>query len=398
MTQNETTMGNVLDNIYAQGPGPGGYGPDFQALFNYLLSLSAGDQANALFVYNEISGEEHAQLQQTTLDILNPFNGFMGQRLDQAKTSQGSVGFAAFGGSQYAQASAIMSDASQGMTRGDSGVSLWARGYGQKLSADGDLEAPGYDQDTGGVVGGVDFAIGQNAIAGAALGWSSTDVSFNTPGDNANVDTFQVGAYGSYGFGRFYVDGELAGAFHDLSTTRFLNLPNPPGGAVAGANYNARSFSANGEFGAVWRSGNFIFQPNAGLIFTDVDTDSFIESGAGDFNLIVGDSSATSLASSLGARFATQFKAGGMNIMPELSASWRHEFDDDHQSFTAAFPDDPASTFNIISSKIDPNSALIGAGVTAGVTRNVELFLNYNGLLNSDVDVHNGSAGLRATW
>jgi uncharacterized protein with beta-barrel porin domain len=401
MTQNETTMGNVLDDIYALGPGAGGYGTDFAALFDYLLSLGNNPQdiASALAIYNELDGAEHAQLQQTTLDILNPFNGFMGQRLDQAKTSQGGVGFAAFGGgNQYAQAAAVMSDASPGMTRGDSGFSLWARGYGQTLRADGDPEAPGYDQNTGGAVGGVDLAIGQNSIIGAAAGWSTTDVDFKTPGDKASVDSFQVGAYGSAGFGRFYLDAEVAGAFHDLSTTRFLNLPNPPGGMVAGADYNARSLAANGEFGAVWRSGNFIFQPNAGVMFTDVDTDAIIESGAGDFNLIIHDSSAQSLASSVGARFATQFRAGGMNIMPEISGAWRHEFDDDRQTFTAAFPDDPTSTFNIISSKINPDSALVEAGVTAGVTKNVEIFLNYNGLLNSDVDVHNGSAGLRATW
>lgn len=398
MTQNEMSVGDVLDKIYALGPGPGGYGTDFSALFDYLLSLTGGEQGDALFVYNEISGEEHAQLQQTTLDILNPFNTFMGQRLDMAKTSQGGVGFAALGGSQYAQATSVMSDASPGMARGPSGISLWARGYGQRLTADGDVEAPGYHQDTGGAAGGIDLALGENSVVGAAGGWSTTDVKFKTPGDKANVDSWEVGAYGSLGLGRFYLDGELAGAFHDLTTTRFLNLPNPPGGAVAGANYNARSFSANGEFGAVWRSGNFIFQPNAGVMFTDVDTDTFIESGGGDFDLIVHDQSAQSLASSLGARFATQFKAGGMNIMPEVSAAWRHEFDDDRQTFTAAFPDDPTSTFNIISSKINADSALVEAGVTAGVTKNVELFLNYNGLLNSDVDVHNGSAGLRATW
>lgn len=399
MTQNEMSVGDVLDDIYALGPGPGGYGTDFAALFDYLLSLGAGDEELALAIYNELGGAEHAQLQQTTLDILNPFNTSMGQRLDAAKTTQGNFGFASFGGSQYAANSAIMTDAASGAAgRSGSGVSLWARGFGQMLDVDGDPEAPGYDQDTGGVVGGIDFAVGQNSLIGVAAGWSTTDVDFSTPGDNADVDSFQVGAYGSAGFGRFYLDAEVAGAFHDLTTTRVLNLPNPPGGTVAGANYDARSLSATAEFGGVWRSGNWLFQPNAGLAFTDVDTDTFIESGAGDFNLIVNGSDAQSLASTLGARIATQFKSGGMRIMPEISASWRHEFEDDRQSFTAAFPDDPSSTFTIISSKISEDSALVGAGVTAGVSRSVEIFVNYNGLLNSDVDVHNGSAGLRATW
>jgi len=398
MTQNEASVAGVLDNIYALGTGVGGYGPDMADLFNFLLSLGVGDEAEALAAYNEISGAEHAQLQQTTLEILNPFNTFMGQRLDEAKASMGGMGFAQNMFPQYAQASTVMTDTSPGLVHGSSGISLWARGFGQTLSVDGDPEAPGYDQDSAGAVGGLDVAINNNAILGFALGWSNTNVDFNTPGDSADIDSFQVGGYGSVGFGHFYLDAEAAGAFHSLSTTRFLNLPTPPGGAVAGADYDARSFSASGEFGGVWSSGKWLFQPNAGIMFTDVDSESFIESGAGDFNLIVGSASAQSLASKAGLRVAGQFKTGGVTLMPEFSAAWRHEFDDDRQTFTAAFPDDPSSTFNIISSKISPDSALLGAGLTAGLSENFELFINYNGLLNQDVDVHNGSAGFRVAW
>ncbi len=392
---NEASVGAALDAVY-NNPVVPNYGPDMTKLFNYLLSLNGGEAGDALFVYNELSGEEHAQLQQTTLDILNPFDTFMGHRLDGAKASLGGAGWAQNGGHQYAQASAVMSDASHGVARGDSGVSLWAEGYGQTLDDKGNVEAPGYRQNTGGAAGGVDFTIGSNALAGAALGWSSTDVKFKTPGDKANVDSFQVGAYGSYGFGRFYLDAQASGAFDSLSTTRLLSLPF--GAMVAGANYDARSVSANAELGAVWHAGSFAFQPNAGVLFTDTSSNSFIESGAGDFNLIVGDTSAQSLASSLGMRASAQFKAGGMTIVPEASGNWRHEFDDDHHTFTAAFPNDPTSTFNIISSKISPDSALVEAGVTAGVTKGLELFVDYNGLYNSDITVHNGSAGLRATW
>lgn len=85
-------------------------------------------------------------------------------------------------------------------------------------------------------------------------------------------------------------------------------------------------------------------------------------------------------------------------VLPEFSLYWRHEFEDSRQSFTAAFPDDPLGAFTIISSHISDDSMVLGAGLTAGVSSNVEVFLNYNGLFNSDVEVHNGSLGLRATW
>jgi outer membrane autotransporter protein len=85
-------------------------------------------------------------------------------------------------------------------------------------------------------------------------------------------------------------------------------------------------------------------------------------------------------------------------IIPELSGAWRHDFGDDRQTFTAAFPDDPAATFKVVSSKISQDSALVGAGITVALAKNFELVLNYSGLLNPDVDVHNGSFGFRVTW
>jgi outer membrane autotransporter protein len=90
--------------------------------------------------------------------------------------------------------------------------------------------------------------------------------------------------------------------------------------------------------------------------------------------------------------------AGGVTLVPDASIAWRHEFADDRQSFTAAFLDDPSTLFNIISSETSPDSILVNAGLTAGVTKGLELFVDYNGVLNSDANSHNGSAGFRATW
>ncbi len=400
LTQNELSVGTALEQIYTGG----GFGSDFTNLYNYLLSLPGGSQSQVTAIYDELAGAEHAQVQQATLRASEPFDTAIGQRLDEAKLNLRGSGWAENGERRYADAAQqrVMSDAapppsgSQGLLRGSSGISIWGRGYGDWTTVDGDAEAPGYKQNAGGIVGGLDFAVGENAVVGGALGWSTNNVDFSTPGDHADFNSFQFGGYGSYGFGRFYADGQVSFAFHDVTTTRELDLGFNT--FVADASYNARAWTVAGEVGTVFKLGGVNLQPMVGVNYTDASTNGFIESGAGGFSLIVADANATSFTSTIGMRASGVWTVGGMKLVPDASLAWRHEFSDDHQSFTSAFLDDPTTQFSIISSRIKPDSAVVAAGVTAGVTKGLELFVDYNGVLNSDADSHNGSAGFRATW
>lgn len=405
LTHNEFSVGNALDELYELGPGMGGYGYDMQKLFGYLFKLGPYDQDDALFVYNELSGAEHAQMQQVALNILNPFNTFLGLRMDESRSLTG-AGTLANLRQRYAMAAGTMTDVNRGVVRGPSGMSVWARGYGQWSNVDGDNEAPGYDTDSGGVYGGIDFTPDPFGLLGLAIGWSNQDVDFDTFRDKGSVDSFQLAAYGSYLFDpRWYVDGTIGGAWHDIDTSRYLDLPGGAGGPVtANASYNGDSFFVSGEIGGLfhgdmWVDDNvWLLQPSLGLIYVDLNTDNFRETGAGGFSLVVDGADASSFASLLGGRAASLYMWDGTPILPEFSLYWRHEFDDSRQSIVAAFPDNLLGAFPIISSDISDDSAVVGASVTAGLDQNFEMFLSYNGLFNSEVSVNNASLGVRGTW
>ena len=402
LTHNQASVGGALEDIYAGGT----FGTDFEDLFNYLLNLPSGSQSDVAAIYDELGGAEHAQVQQATLRATEPFDTAIGDRLDEAKLGLHGTGWAQNGERRYADAAQqqrMMSDAapaqrsdSQGLLRGSTGVSIWGRGYGDWTDTDGDSEAPGYKQDSAGVVGGLDFAIGGNAVVGGAFGWSTSSLDFDTPRDHADIDSFEFGGYGSYGFGRFYADGQLSFAFHDVNATRELDLGFDT--FIAGSSYNSRSWTLAGEVGTVFTLGKLNMQPMVGVNYTGASTDGFIESGAGDFSLVVADADTNSFTSTLGMRVSGLWTVGGTKLVPDASIAWRHEFADTRQSFSAAFLDAPSTPFDIVSSKISPDSALVNAGLTAGVTQGLELFVDYNGVLNSDATSHNGSAGFRATW
>ena len=398
LSQNQMAVGGALETIYNAG----GFGSDFEDLYNYLLSLGAGHEQEVALIYDELGGAEHADLQEIGLRVSHGFTDLIGERLDDMK-SAGQMTTASLGLRRYAQAatatasdSAPVAPGNHGGLRGATGMSIWGRGYGAWTESDGDAEAAAYDQDTGGFAGGIDFAVDEKWNIGGAIGWSSTDVEFATPGDEADVDSFQFAAFAAFESGHLYGDAVLNFGFHDITSTRQLDLGF--GTEIATAAYDANTWGLHGEFGGVWDAGSVDVQPFVGLAYLSNSTDGFTESGASDFNLLVGDADADSLTSTVGLRLSGSWKAGGVRLIPDAEIAWRHEFLDERQVFTAAFIEDPGTQFRIISSELSPDSVLASAGLGAQVSKNLVLFIDYNGVYNNAANTHAASAGLRATW
>ncbi len=398
-TQNQASVAGALETIYLAG----GLSPDLTDMFSDLFGASTTAEAQGLL--NELSGSQFAQVQQATVSVGNNFTTMVEERLDGILVSEDDTRMSALGPQRYAQAIGVSaSDAmgsggtgSQGLTRGPSGVSVWLRGLGDWVNVDADPEASGYDQKSNGLVGGVDYALNSNATIGGAAAYTQTDVDFDTAPDNAELDSWQVGAYGSYGLGRLYLDGQASYASHDVSTLRMIDLGAAAGSTIATAGYNASAWSVKGELGTIWRLGRVNMQPSVALAYTGANADGFTESGPG-YALIVAGADSDSLASTLALRAAGVWTMGKTRVVPDIKLGWRHEFDDSRQSFSAMFIDDALVPFTIVSSEIQADSLIVSTGLTAGVTRNVEVFFDMNGQYNADASATNASGGVRVTW
>jgi len=395
LTQNQQAVGGALEDIYDGGA----FGSDFEDLFNHLLGLPVGSEEEVAHIYDELAGAEHADIQEIGLRVSHAFTDAIGERMDDMKSQAGSK-TASLGLRRYADAGTSANDGEPSRRHHSAqermGISVWGRGYGAWTEADGDAEAAGYDQDTGGVAGGIDVAVDHNWNVGGAVGWSTSDVEFATAGDEADVDSFQFAGYAAYETGRYYGDAIVSFGFNDVTSTRLIELGFDD--FIANANYDSNTFGVHGEFGAVFDGGRVDVTPFIAVGYMSNSTDGFSESGAGDFGLVVADSDADSLTSTLGMRFSGAWQAGGVRLVPKTELAWRHEFLDERQGFSAAFLEDPTTPFSIVSSSLSRDSALINAGVGAHVSRNFVLFLDYNGVLNSTANTHTASAGLRATW
>ncbi|MEQ1756008.1 MAG: autotransporter domain-containing protein [Micropepsaceae bacterium] len=395
-SSNQQNVGGVLEEIFNNG----GYSSEFADAFKALLESSSYDEA--LAVYDQLLGAEHAQAALGALNIMNQFQGQLSERMDVLHNGMGTAKWAMFGqpGSQVAAAETVLADGSPSPAMGSPSlatprdgntISMWGGVQGNWASVDGDTNGPGFSQDTFGLSAGVDYAISSESIVGLGGSYLSSELDFDSS-NSGDIDTFAVGAFGTFGLGGGYLDANANVAFHDLSTSRLTPAPD-----YANAEYSATSWSLSGEVGTVIPVGRAYVSPMLSLTYTGLSVDAFTETDSA-FALAVQGSDTSSFATVLGARAGDYFKVGKAIVNLQGNLGWRHEFGDEEAAFTAAFVEDASLLFNVDSSHIASDAATFGVGSTVAISTSLEVFLNYDGVWNAEADSHNASLGVRANW
>ena len=99
--------------------------------------------------------------------------------------------------------------------RASSGLHLWGQADYQWRKADGDEEAGTAKSKRASLVVGLDTNVGAAGIIGGSIGYVTNHVRDNQFGDNADADGLQVGLYGVYDPGTFYVKGMTTYSWYD---------------------------------------------------------------------------------------------------------------------------------------------------------------------------------------
>jgi outer membrane autotransporter protein len=115
--------------------------------------------------------------------------------------------------------------------------------------------------------------------------------------------------------------------------------------------------------------------------------------------LIVNGSEFDSLKSMIGARFAYPIQLeSGRRLVPEARVVWSHEFLDDQSTFVAAPVFAPGATFLVQGEEYSRDSIIVGTGLSAPLSDQTTIFIDYDAGLNADITTHTVSAGFRTRW
>ena len=399
-SDNGQRLGELLEKIYRGG----NLTPPEQALFTFLSNQSAGTVCDAI---DEVGATKIADLGSIVIETAGPWKSLVNDRL----SGLGAVGcnLAGPGGclnrfaSNETQATQVMTDATPGSdpfdwlktgTRRVGDTASWGRMVGVWGGTDSIAGVGGMDFNlTGGIVG-VDHVISETLLAGVAVQFSTDDLNFKQSVDDASINSMEVGAYASYGDTRFYVNVNTSFIWHDFKVQRAMNA----GGAFG--SYNGTTLSAYVEAGRIFEYDDFRIQPILAASFAHLQTDSYAEQGQALGLLAVNDADFTTFKGNLGARLALPFTLeSGRKIVPEARVALAHEFADNQSSFWAKLKDAPASDpFLVKGRRYKRDSLVLGAGLSAPLSEDASVSLDYDASINPDIVSHTVSAGLRFTW
>ncbi|WP_298468535.1 hypothetical protein [uncultured Erythrobacter sp.] len=215
----------------------------------------------------------------------------------------------------------------------DSSARAWLTGFGGDIDRDRDLSSNvngitnqfdlGYDQDSFGVLAGVDFG-SETLRYGITGGYLSSEVRFAASPNRIDFDVLTIGAYLALDTGPFFANALL----------KYDNINGQLSSATGGVSseLDGSAFGVQGEVGALLgdRTG-FFFEPSASLAYNHADLNG-VTTAQGNLTFEEGDS----MLGKIGARLGSGFQSGDTPGAIYVGARYVHEFEgEDSVIFTS---------------------------------------------------------------
>ena len=164
----------------------------------------------------------------------------------------------------------------------------WAMAVGELGWVDADQGEAGshnLDYGSGGARLGFDGMVGEDAVAGLALGYTHSVLGLDDPDQSGAIDSFRAAVYGRTQTGPTWLSGLVGYGFHLNELERQISFA-----AIdrkAEADYVSHEFDLAGEAGYPMALGGMAVEPVAGLAYTMLADQAYEENGAGGASLDV---------------------------------------------------------------------------------------------------------------
>jgi outer membrane autotransporter protein len=240
--------------------------------------------------------------------------------------------------------------ASDAEERGDllaNRAGFWTRAtYGDGAKSNSLADA-GFRSDQWGATAGFDYRLGREMVAGVSVGYGESNVSFKPIAQGGfNADAFDASVYGTVYFGGVYVDAIVNYIDTDYATSRRVLYSETPGSLLdrnARANISGRTLNGGISAGYDFVFGAFTLAPVLGYFYVDGDLKGFRERGASGLDLQFADRDFRSSVGSVGFRASYAWRTNVGVFIPQLRATYIHEFADDVETFRARLVNDPSN-------------------------------------------------------
>ncbi|MEW6386615.1 MAG: autotransporter-associated beta strand repeat-containing protein [Thermodesulfobacteriota bacterium] len=232
----------------------------------------------------------------------------------------------------------------------------------------------GFRYLNGGLALGMDYRVSPNLLVGLGAGYYHTSAALGETGGGFQVHTLPVNAYLAFSRNSFYLNGSVGYALNLYNLAR--NIKFGTINRTARGSTTGNQLSAFAETGYDLKLGKLIVGPTLSLQFTRLWTEAFTEDDAGSLSLKVGRQSAASLQSGVGGRLAYQGKVGKVTVVPQIYASYQHEFANNGRSINAELSQG-STVFPFQTESPKRNFAVVGAGLSARLSKETYAYVSY---------------------
>jgi outer membrane autotransporter protein len=274
------------------------------------------------------------------------------------------------------------------------GVTVWTSAWGHWGDNDGDNNAARMQANGSGLLLGADIGVGGDARLGAVVGHGQTSMRVDDRDSNAHATATDIGVYGDMSLGAFALRGGLAYAWQTIDGTRtalFGNFAN-----TLGQHYHAHVSQGFVEGGYRFQVGEGQqLEPFVNLARVQLQTGSVREGGGAAALAVAGDSSAVNTAT-LGLRDTWSLAAsGGLNA--HASLGWQQAWGDVTPVSSMRFASG-SDSFDIAGTPVARHAAVVDAGLSFAVARNVSVDASYIGRFGSDAKDQGARMSLVVQW
>jgi autotransporter-associated beta strand protein len=234
---------------------------------------------------------------------------------------------------------------------------------------------------TGGVITGVDYNMASHLVIGALFSYAYTGAKLDNAGSALQDNSYSPGIYLGFRKHGFYVDALGSYTYNAYTMHRNITFTAPE--SVASSSPHSNQFDLNAMAGYNFHLRHGLkLGPAVGVGYTHMNISGYTETGSAA-DLTVSPMSVDSLRSLVGGRIEYAWHPAGLSVPVDFSANafWQHEFLNGSRGITASFTELGTGSFVIDTAGPERDSALLGAGVSGNLTRNITLFVNYESQL-----------------
>lgn len=373
LERNDTAFDQVAETFNQRSTARGieslGYGT---LLYDAVVSL---DQDTARGAFTQLDGEVHASTYGALLDNTRLTRD---AAIDRLRSWMGGVD---------RNATEVSFDANGSGPRNADAFGIWSKSYGAWSRKDGDGNAAGLDQSAGGIMLGLDGAIGNDWRIGMFGGYGHTSVSIGELASKSNSNQIDLGVYAGTNTGPVGIRFGASHTWYDIDSSRSVFLPTFSEQLTA--NYGASATQVFGEVSYQHTAGQILLEPFANLAYVNFQNDSFSERG-GSSALAVKDGSQDVVFTAIGLRSSIDFMLDDASGKLYGSVSWQHAEGGVTPETKMAFAG--GNSFDVRGTPLAKDVAIVNAGLDFSISPNAAIGVSYTGQFGSG-ESYNGING-----